>query len=150
MSPDTSTTATVELDQDSVIIVLPLSIMVVPNTEFVASYPALTASAYDVKVRFVPVLEAVPSKVVIAAESLASRGLNIPLSEVVLPIEPGSAITDGILLGTKTLSVTVLAAASALVASSAFPLTISVASGIPRIPSPPIFMLHPLKNTAHI
>ena len=128
MSPDTSTTAIVELDQDSVTIVLPLRTTVVPSTGFTTSYPALTASASDVKVRFVPVLEAVPSKVVIAAESLASRGLNIPLSGVVLPMDPGEAIIEGMLLGTKILSGAVLSAASALVASSAIPAVSSVAT----------------------
>ena len=128
MSPDTSTTATVEFVQDRITIVLPLSIMVVPNTGFVASYPALTASASDVKVRFVPVLEAVPAKVVIAAGPLASKGLNIPLSGVVLPIGPGEAIIEGMLLGTKILSGAVLSAASALVANSAIPAVSSVAT----------------------
>jgi len=128
MSPDTSTTATVELDQDIVTIVLPLRTTVVLKVGFVASYPALTASASDVKVRFAPVLEAVPSKVVIAAGPLSSRGLNIPLSGVVLPIGPGEAIIEGMLLGTKILSGAVLSAASALVASSAIPAVSSVAT----------------------
>ena len=70
MFPDTSTTATVELDQDSVIIVLPLRTTVTPSTGLFASYPALTASASEVKVKFVPDLEAVPSNEVIAAGPL--------------------------------------------------------------------------------
>ena len=128
MSPDLSTTATVELDQDSVIIVLPLRTTVVPSTGFTTSYPARIASAAEVKVRFVSVLEAVPAKVVIAAGPLTSRGLKIPLSGVVLPIGPGEAIIEGMLLGTKILSGAVLSAASVLVASSAIPAVPSVAT----------------------
>jgi hypothetical protein len=140
-----STTQVVELVHDTICLVNPLLINVVPRTGLVAEYPARIASAALENVTVVDaVAVTVPAKDVTIAGPLATDGLSQPSAGVVLPIldealrdvTVGSEENVGSLPVLPISTCPVVPAAVALIAFAALPTSTPLAARV-VLPVPP-------------